>query len=47
MGICDRLHDLMAERAANTAVEILSMGLGYTAVCTSGGGIGLAFTPAL
>jgi uncharacterized protein len=45
MGICDRLYNLMAETAANNTVEILSVGLGYTAVCTSDGGIGLAFTP--
>ena len=45
MAICDRLYDVMAETAENPMVEILSIGLGYTTVCTSDGGIGLAYTP--
>ena len=45
MGICDRLYDIMAEKAADHTVEVLSIGLGYTAACTSNGGIGLAYTP--
>ena len=45
MSICERLYDLMLEKAADRKVEILSIGLGCTAVCTSDGGIGLAFTP--
>jgi hypothetical protein len=45
MDICKRLYDIMVERAGDRKVETLSIGLGYTAVCTSDGGIGLAFTP--
>lgn len=45
MGIYERLHDIMAEKAVDRTVERLSIGLGYTAVCTSDGGIGLASTP--
>jgi len=45
MSICSRLQNVMAERANHAKVEHLSIGLGYTAVCTSDGGIGLAYTP--
>lgn len=34
----------MAGRAAETSVEVLSIGLGYTAVSTANGGLGHAFT---
>ena len=38
------LYDLFAAKAATINIEILSIGLGYTAVTTSDGGIGLACT---
>lgn len=38
------LYDLFIENAAKVNVEILSLGLGYTAVTTSDGGIGLSYT---
>jgi uncharacterized protein (DUF4213/DUF364 family) len=44
MNICERLYESMAGRAAETSVEVLSIGLGYTAVSTADGGLGLAFT---
>jgi hypothetical protein len=44
MKICDGLYHAMAERAAKTTVEVLSVGLGYTAVSTVEGGLGLAYT---
>jgi hypothetical protein len=44
MNICDRLYESMAERATETTVSVLSIGLGYTAVSTADGGLGLAFT---
>ncbi len=45
MDICERLYDIMAEKAADSKVDMVSVGLGYTAVCTSDGGMGLAYTP--
>lgn len=39
-----KLYDLFIERAAAVKIEVLSLGLGYTAVTTSDGGIGLAYT---
>ena len=39
-----RLYDLFLDQAKNTRVEILSLGLGYTAVTTADGGIGLSYT---
>jgi uncharacterized protein len=45
MSLAVRLRECLAVRAARETVEVLSIGLGYTAVCTSGGGIGLAYTP--
>lgn len=39
-----RLFDLFLEQAQKVTIEILSLGLGYTAVSTSDGGIGLAYT---
>lgn len=44
MGICRRLYETMLTRAARTSVDTLSIGLGYTAVSTADGGLGLAFT---
>jgi len=40
----DRFYDLFIDAAQKVKVEILSLGLGYTAVTTSNGGIGLAYT---
>lgn len=39
-----KLYDLFADKANGVKVEILSLGLGYTAVTLSDGGIGLAYT---
>jgi uncharacterized protein (DUF4213/DUF364 family) len=44
MELNNRLHDLFAEKAQKVNIDIVSIGLGYTAVTTSGGGIGLAYT---
>ncbi len=44
MTICERLYESMAGRAAETSVGLLSIGLGYTAVSTADGGLGIAFT---
>jgi len=44
MELNTRLYDLFIDRAKNTEVEILSLGLGYTAVTTGDGGIGLSYT---
>jgi uncharacterized protein (DUF4213/DUF364 family) len=44
MAIFDRLHRALRDRAAETTVETVSIGLGYTAVAVAGGGIGLACT---
>ena len=38
------LYDLFVSKAAEVEIEILSLGLGYTAVTTSDGGIGLSYT---
>jgi uncharacterized protein len=45
MTLAKRIRECLEVRAARETVEVLSIGLGYTAVCTSGGGIGLAYTP--
>ena len=39
-----RLHDAMAARAKQVDVDLICLGLGYTAVTTSDGGLGLAYT---
>lgn len=39
-----RLYDLFINQAKKIKVEILSLGLGYTAVTTSNGGVGLSYT---
>jgi hypothetical protein len=44
MELNSKLYDLFAERAQNTKIEIISLGLGYTGVTTSNGGIGLSYT---
>jgi uncharacterized protein (DUF4213/DUF364 family) len=44
MELNNRLYDLFADKAQNVTVDIVSIGLGYTAVTTSDGGIGLAYT---
>ena len=44
MELNTRLYDLFLAQAQIVTVEILSLGLGYTAVTTSDGGIGLSYT---
>lgn len=44
MELNDRLYSLFLNKARQADVEIVSIGLGYTAVSTSDGGIGLAYT---
>ena len=44
MELNTRLYDIFLDQAQNVTVEILSIGLGYTAVTTSDGGIGLSYT---
>jgi uncharacterized protein (DUF4213/DUF364 family) len=44
MRIVERLHAACAERAGSVRVSELTIGLGYTAVTTDDGGIGLAYT---
>jgi uncharacterized protein (DUF4213/DUF364 family) len=44
MELNKKLYDLFIDRADKTTVEILSLGLGYTAVTTADGGIGLSYT---
>jgi len=38
------LYDLFEEKASQVQVKTLSLGLAYTAVCTSDGGLGVAYT---
>lgn len=45
MGICKRLMDGMQAQAEGRFLENLTIGLGYTAVCTDDGGVGVAYTP--
>ena len=40
----DRLFNLFRDKAAKTRVDLLCLGLGYTAVVTTDGGIGIAYT---
>ena len=40
----DNLYDLFCSQAEKVKVELLSLGLGYTAAVTSDGGIGIAYT---
>ena len=44
MRLNQKLYDLFAAKAAAVNVEIVSIGLGYTAVTLSDGGIGLSYT---
>jgi Uncharacterized conserved protein len=44
MELNNKLYDLFADKAEKTKVEISSLGLGYTAVTTSDGGMGIAYT---
>ena len=44
MELCQRLHDLFVDKAARSRIAWLSVGLGYTAVTTEDGGIGLSYT---
>jgi hypothetical protein len=45
MGICKQLAETMQARAQGRFLENLTIGLGYTAVCTDDGGVGVAYTP--
>ena len=38
------LYNLVCDQAKNVRIDFLSLGLGYTAVATSDGGIGIAYT---
>ena len=40
----DRLFNIFRDKAAKTRVDLLCLGLGYTAVVTTDGGIGIAYT---
>jgi len=44
MEINQRLYDLFSQKAEKVRVEYLAVGLGYTGVVTSDGGIGMAYT---
>lgn len=44
MRINQRLLDCLTDRARQTDIELVCLGLGYTVVTTSDGGIGLAYT---
>jgi len=44
MKLNDRLYNLFAEKGKKVKVELLSLGLGYTAVTTSDDGIGISYT---
>ena len=44
MIICERLYKLSLQKAQAVTVDRISIGLGYTAVKTSDGGIGLSYT---
>ena len=44
MNLNKRFYNLFADRAQRVEVEQLYLGLGYTAVCTTDGGIGFAYT---
>ena len=45
MGICKQLVEGMQAQAEGRFLENLTIGLGYTAVCTDDGGVGVAYTP--
>ena len=44
MKLNNKLFELFANTAEDVSVELLCLGLGYTAVVTSDGGIGLSYT---
>jgi len=44
MELNERLYNLFFKKARQVTVDIVSIGLGYTAVTTSDGGMGLAYT---
>ncbi len=44
MKLNERLYDLFADKAKDVTVELVNLGLGYTAVTTSDGGIGISYT---
>jgi uncharacterized protein (DUF4213/DUF364 family) len=44
MQLIHKLYDHFRDQAQQTAVDVLSVGLGYTAATTSDGGIGIAYT---
>jgi uncharacterized protein (DUF4213/DUF364 family) len=44
MKLNDRFRNLFADKAKRVNIETLCLGLGYTAVSTSDGGIGLSYT---
>ncbi len=44
MTVCRRIYDASREKAGAVGVEALSIGLGYTAVATTDGGLGLSYT---
>lgn len=44
MELNQRLYDAFSDQASQTQVDILSLGLSYTAVQTSNGGTGVAYT---
>jgi hypothetical protein len=44
MVLDEKLYNLFEEKARETMIEVISLGLGYTAVKTSDGGIGIAYT---
>lgn len=44
MQLNQKLYDRFSDQAQQIDVEVLSVGLGYTAVTTSDGGIGIAYT---
>ena len=44
MQLNHKLYDLFSDKAQRIDVEVLSVGLGYTAATTSDGGIGIAYT---
>jgi uncharacterized protein (DUF4213/DUF364 family) len=44
MQLNHKLYERFSDKAQRTDVEVLSLGLGYTAVTTSDGGMGIAYT---
>lgn len=44
MELNDKLYDLFVEKGQKVKIELLSMGLGFTAVTTSEDGIGVSYT---